>query len=585
MKTNVYALKTQRLILFFCLIGAVHAADFDTCLAEIKRGDWGLTGGTDNAGNPIANISEAKSITYELCAVACGAGPEPFQWNTFSQQFSAWLLPYLALVAQLPFGATDNFDNVMSVVLSVGSPTLAAYSLALTVLNGHWIARRFSSVEKYPNAKQAVQVLSRLQQSPLLVTEDYGLLASLVILPQNDRWWAELVELLEYTHTWSISSVASIIWVSIAYVFTVIDSFTGTIVSSTLNANGQGVGSAYLWLLPVVIGWLQLGPKCNSVRLRGAVNRANAEAYLASDQGRAVLAEDITPDRALSLAPRMGSVRRDEMCSPPIMNYSRWLAWTHSVETVYAIFETATARSALHQSVDPNVPWTKNAERGTSATISPVNREGTLQQVTDYAVPLPTSARSHWAPGVFSRFFVASLMALGLTWSTTGAAVIVVWFTPTRGLGCRSGAYLLYGAFSTLIWILLVLSSFLAHYSAQRPSRFDDGGFPIYSRASRIAATLSIVLRRVGKVLAACNAIWIVVACIFQFSSFFDRCYCNSSVLHFGYKRAYDVIDLVASDISTMKVAWAGGVAMALGFSFLFILFVNIYINPPLAAT
>jgi hypothetical protein len=51
------------------------------------------------------------------------------------QKFSAWLLPWLALLSQLPFGATHRLDNFVSVLLAVGSPTLAAYSLTLTVLN------------------------------------------------------------------------------------------------------------------------------------------------------------------------------------------------------------------------------------------------------------------------------------------------------------------------------------------------------------------------------------------------------------------------------------------------------------------
>jgi hypothetical protein len=61
-------------------------------------------------------------------------------------------------------------------LLTVGSPTLAAYSLALTVLNGFWIARRFSFVG-YPNARNAVKILSSLQQSSLEV----------VSLSQTDR--------------------------------------------------------------------------------------------------------------------------------------------------------------------------------------------------------------------------------------------------------------------------------------------------------------------------------------------------------------------------------------------------------------
>ncbi|KAJ7653297.1 hypothetical protein DFH06DRAFT_531204 [Mycena polygramma] len=547
--------------------------NFNQCLVEVNTGLHGTVGGMDNYGNPV-NISQATAITYELCKTACGTGPEPFVWIIFSQQFTAWLLPYLALVAQLPFGATDRLDNVVATLLSVGSPTLATYSLALTVLNGHWIARRFSRFS-YPNVRNAVQVMSRLQQVPVKVTTRGAILASLVVLPENDQWWTELVEWLDYTHTFSISSVASIIWVTIAYIFTVINSFAGTIDTSTLNANGQGVGSVYLWLLPVVIGWLQLGPKCHSGRLHRAVDRANAEAYVATDRGP-VPADEVSTDRAISLLKDSGSVHRDEQASPPIYNYSRFLPWVQAVEEVYHVFEEASARAERHLSVDPQIIWEREPK---GDKVHGHNRRGTLAQLEAYVRPTRPLSRSHWGPDVFSRFLVSSLLALCLTWATTGAAVIVVWFTPTIGLGCRSGAYVLYGALSTLVWMMLVTSSALAHYSTQVTLNIE--GQRVYTRSTRVAGTLSIILRRLGKVIAACNAVWIVLACIFQFSSFFDRCYCNSSVLGLG-SFAYDVIQLVKTDISTMKTAWIGGVALASGSAILFVVFVNIFINPPL---
>ena len=105
-----------------------------------------IDGKTDNHGNLLPPpTSNATAITYNLCISQCGAGQEPFQWAIFSQQFSSWLLPWLALVSQLPFGANDKLDNLESMLLTLGSPTLAAYSLALTVLNGRWIAQLFSN--------------------------------------------------------------------------------------------------------------------------------------------------------------------------------------------------------------------------------------------------------------------------------------------------------------------------------------------------------------------------------------------------------------------------------------------------------
>lgn len=212
------------LIILLCLFRAVGARHFDQCLDTIRKLPDGTNGLADNRGNPVTVSHNATAITYELCNATCGLGSSPFKWSVFSQQFSAWLLPWLALLSQLPFGTIYRFDNVMSMVLTVGSPVLAAYSLALTVLNTQWIARRFSEF-KYPNVRHAVRVLSSLQQMPLEISTEHGMLASIVVLPNNDAWWKELAEGLDYIHTWSISAASSIAWVVIAYLFTVIGEF------------------------------------------------------------------------------------------------------------------------------------------------------------------------------------------------------------------------------------------------------------------------------------------------------------------------------------------------------------------------
>ena len=142
------------------------------------------------------------------------------------------------------------------------------------------------------------------------------------------------------------------------------------------------------------------------------------------------------------------------------------------------------------------------------------------------------------------------------------------------GLGCRSGSYILYAAVSTLIWILLLVSSILSYYVTTTSRSLSDF-LPTVARLS------SIVLRRVGKVLAAFNAVWIVASCIFQFSNFFDRCWCNSSVLMWGADRAYTILLLENADIRGIKAAWIGGVALAAGIATGFVVFVNLLINPP----
>jgi len=206
-----------------------------------------------------------------------------------------------------------------------------------------------------------------------------------------------------------------------------------------------------------------------------------------------------------------------------------------------------------------------------------------MAQVTAYLNLTPAEIfpqpRSRWGSGVVSRFLLASFVALCLTWGTTGAALIVAWWTPTIGLACRSGSYLIYGILSTLVWMMMVTSSVLAHYSTFTVS---FKGRYMHTKSTRLAGVLSIILRRLGKILASINAIWIVLACLFQFGSFFDRCWCDSSVFYWGAAKAYNVIDVGPDDVAALNAPWIGGVALASGCAILVMGFVNVLINPAL---
>jgi hypothetical protein len=602
--------------------------NFQVCLANVQNGTFGVgvdVGGTDNHGYPV-DVANATGLTYSLCVKACGSGQEPFQWSTFSQQFSAWLLPWLALVSQLPFGAYDMLDNLESVLLTVGSPTLAAYSLALTVLNTRWVTKRFERLT-YPNVRNAVRILSSLQQSPIRVVEEDGLLASLIVLPKNDEWWTQLAQSIDYTHTWSISAATSIAWVVIAYNFTLIDSFAAGI-SNSINSNGQGVGTLWLWLLPIVIGWLQVTPNCDSARLRSAVERANSElAYVATDDGNIVPmnktqaraieltlkeVDALRRDKSLKLEFEV-NLRRDEKCISPVFNYARFLPWAQAVEHVSEAFQAASDHFYNHHSVDSTVDWVPVKM---DHKPNEDNRKGTKTDVENYCIPWqPTEGtawqsverpRSCWGPNVLSRMCLASALALMLQWGTAGAALIHCLYTPTRGenftvlsplcclliivgtgLGCRSLSYLIYAGLSTFVWMLLVTSSMLTHYATttQCHQAIRQGeAIPDQHRfhlPTRVVGWLSITCRRVGKVFAALNSLWVVVACVFQFANVFDNCYCNSSVSSLG-EHAYTVITLLPGDIASVQSAWIGSVFLAGGTAFIYVAFVNFFFDPPL---
>ncbi|KAG2085394.1 uncharacterized protein F5147DRAFT_644888 [Suillus discolor] len=523
----------------------------------------GLVNG--NGGNvSSSDIMNAVGFTYQMCLSQCGSGTQNPTWSNISQQFGAWLLPYLALISQLPFGARHRVDNLMSAILTVGSPVLAGYPMILTILNANWISRRFEDLS-FPNTKDAVRILISLQQSPLRITNEDSLLSSLVVLPQNDEWWPSIAGFLDYTHTWSISSVTSIAWVVIAYLLTVASSLSD--VSSNINSNGQGTGSVWLWLIPIVIGWLQLSPKCDYARIRKAMDDADAMAFVATDYGVVIKASDLSERRAVSIdADTESPSSDDEMLTPPVYNYARAISWSRSAEDVFNAFRIASNNAKLHRPVMIGTTWMNSNRRD---FIEPGNRKGNASEVNAYCRLPRYTVRSPWATGMFFRMFVASLLPLALQWATTGSAVIVVYLTPTVGLGCRSLGYLIYGALATVVWAMLVMSSILSHHAF---SYSDRPRGPFSSTTLRLAKLASNFLRWGGKLAAIVNAIWIIAAGMLQFTDIYDNCYCNSSVLGRGAQYAYDIVLFDGINLDQTRAAWFGALALAgstsLGFIF-----------------
>ena len=84
-----------------------------------------------------------------------------FKFSELVEIFGTIRFMVVTMAHPLPFGANDRFDNLITMLLTVGSPTLAAYLLALTVLNGRWVAKLFTLCNYcYDMAFQQVIIIS-----------------------------------------------------------------------------------------------------------------------------------------------------------------------------------------------------------------------------------------------------------------------------------------------------------------------------------------------------------------------------------------------------------------------------------------
>jgi len=499
----------------------------------------------------------------------------PLSANSHSEQGTASIT---SSPVRFPFAYISRTHRVSyhrtPVALTVGSPTLAAFSLALTALNTRWAYIRFSTIN-YPNRGNAAQALVYLQQVPLHITTRSKLLASLIVLPENDEWWECLVDRLEQTHTWTIAAATSIVWVIIAFVFTIVDSFMN--LGKNVNSTGQGVGSLWLWLIPIVVGWLWI-PVCSYDKLKAAIDKANDIAFEATDVGVPRRVYEDSHSQAIKMSESTEVLTGDAVRTAPGFNYARIWEWWRTVETIAQAFEHAGENAENHVPVHGRPDQWVLPRGNLHPAVPPENRTGTADQVQAYCgfPHLGEIPEQPVPPGVWKRLFIASVFALGLQWGITGSAVITVVFTPATGLGCRSGAYIIYGMVSTTIWLALLLSSYLAHCAVMWCDGAPEPGF----NSANLAKGLATFLRRLSVFAAGCNALGIVLACVFQFSNFYSTCYCNSSVLGRGTKAAYSIIAAGNFGYNQMKGGWIGGVVLAGGCVVIFLFSLHLMLEP-----
>ena len=238
-------------------------------------------------GSYTSNLSDAWGIRYEACNRLCGprGSWESFDWAIFSSSFSSWLLPYLALTAQLPFETKDTPSNLMVLFLSVGSPMLLIYSLTLTILITRWInyaCRQLKETNKQSGGKhiEVIEAVRRCliesQHVPVQVHQGPEReLAHLIVLPQNRTWWTDLdKELRKTRRPWTYSLIAQLFWAFFAQLLAIID-FLITASTSSIIGLGLAVGSLWIWMIPVVFGWVCIGTQTSAGTFKAALTTIN----------------------------------------------------------------------------------------------------------------------------------------------------------------------------------------------------------------------------------------------------------------------------------------------------------------------
>lgn len=242
------------------LVGASSKSWSDQCSA--------LTISANTSSNPIHYPSyydgSCAGISYATCNHICGEIGPVFSFSDFSSSATNWLLPWLALAAQLPYETSGPFNNVMSMLLAVGSPALITYGLTITLLARFRIATQFYTLRKRSKRsplgswfterlRAAEFLLLESQQSPMRAFNRDGCLSSLIVLHQNFEWWEQTKDHLRDTRRGVTASlVVQILFAVISWLLTVIAAFSD--LGNTQTGLSISTSSIWFWMIPVIIG-------------------------------------------------------------------------------------------------------------------------------------------------------------------------------------------------------------------------------------------------------------------------------------------------------------------------------------------
>ena len=197
--------------------------------------------------------------------------------------------------------------------------------------------------------------------------------------------------------------------------------------------------------------------------------------------------------------------------------------------------------------------WIRRAESLINRYQQPIHPNGTLN--------------THWRRTSRMHVLYSLVLALTLQWTVSSASIILTYLTPTVGLSCRSGGFLIYTVNSTIVLFSLMFGSFLSDLSFSA----DSAGRLPKAYAFGCAA---VVLRSLGKAIAVLNAAWICIHCIFEFTLFYENCWCNSNFAVLGQKGYWIWLpEAQLRELWNIKEIWSGSTALATIVPGLYVLF------------
>ena len=126
----------------------------------------------------------------------------------------------------------------------------------------------------YEGRYAVARALALLQQTPLELAQHERLLDFTLT---SDQWRREIIDRLDSRNVWSVATGLFVGCVTVAFAFTVANSFLFLDVLGDNSYQGHGLSILWLWLLCLVIGWFWI-PAFTCSKLESAIHHVNQKA-------------------------------------------------------------------------------------------------------------------------------------------------------------------------------------------------------------------------------------------------------------------------------------------------------------------
>jgi hypothetical protein len=423
--------------------------------------------GRDIYGQPTNNLSQMAGVTYDECMRAASEYTDLklVDWLPFLNGVFTFLMPSIALSPQLPMETGSRSMNVFALVITVGSPMMAMYSLLIASLTARRINIMFEKLRlkfeslnstdesqkskkaKYLSIIGAVRIfLLETIHTPLyMVKREHKNLARTIVGEEYEKWWIKIsAEVLKKRQPVRLELIVALVLVILSQIFTVVAFFKGSDADYPKVGLGLAVLSVWSWMPAIVWGAAQLG----CLRSANSISEALHDVPIFTEftdgcqvQKQAVF--NVWKERKTAAVQRiLGVLMAGWMSkSGAIFTFARSkkhlimaLTLKDELQRRYTVLEGIEREEAqqldeestrsLHKrdTAEESISYSNNVSTHKSDLLS---REGSDKR-PGFSVSTPL-ASGHNRSGNFMDYAVAALVAFLLQWGTTGAALLIAY--------------------------------------------------------------------------------------------------------------------------------------------------------------